>query len=152
MTETVFLSLGSNQGDRKFNLDHAIELLGTKLGHQPAAISDYIETKSWGFEAPDFLNAAVAFEIEDPDGFEILRICKEIERQMGREETPLFDDRGRRIYHSRPIDIDILLIGESIIDTEVLKVPHPLMEKRDFVMIPLAQVQRKLEIKLTNKE
>jgi len=142
--ENVFFSIGSNMGDRRSALDKAVELLDQKLGGSRLAVSDYIETPSWGFDAPDFLNAVVAYGIEDPDGLKILDICKEIEAEMGRKENVEYDDNGQRIYHSRPIDIDILLIGDRKINEERLTVPHPLMEKRDFVMIPLAQVKEKL--------
>lgn len=145
MKEDVFLSLGSNQGDRKYNLDRATELLSESLGTLPTAVSDYIETESWGFEAPAFLNSVVAFSLDDPDGFSILATCKEIERTMGREENIEYDEAGRRIYHSRPIDIDIIEIGDRTIESETLTVPHPLACERDFVMIPLAQVKQKME-------
>lgn len=146
MKENVFLSLGSNQGDRRYNLDRATELLTEGLGEMPIAVSDYLETESWGFDAPDFLNSVVAFSLEDPDGFSILALCKEIERTMGREENVEYDGEGNRIYHSRPIDIDIIEIGERNIESETLTVPHPLAYERDFVKIPLAQVKRKLKI------
>ena len=144
MVETVFLSLGSNLGDRAANLDRALSVLEERLGKAPEAVSDYIETESWGFDAPDFINAVAAFKLEDVDGVKLLGICKDIEKEMGRDEALEYGNDGRRIYHSRVIDIDILLIGERTIDLENLKVPHPLMEQRDFVMIPLRQVQNML--------
>lgn len=144
MIENVYLSLGSNQGDRKYNLDRATELLTEGLGIAPAAVSDYIVTESWGFEAPDFLNSVVAFLLDDPDAYSILALCKEIERTMGREEMVEYGEDGRRIYHSRPIDIDIIEIGHRKIESETLTVPHPLAGERDFVQIPLAQVKQKL--------
>jgi len=148
MTERVFLSLGSNQGDRVANLDEALKRLVEALGKEAECVSDYIETESWGFDAPDFINAVVAFSIEVQDPFELLAMCKRIERAMGRNETLEFDEDGRRIYHSRVIDIDILTIGDRKIDTKILTIPHPLMLERDFVMIPLRQVYEKLNIKL----
>jgi len=145
MMEKVYLSLGSNLGDRKANLDKAVELLSAELGSSPLAVSDYIETESWGFDAPQFMNAALAFELDDPDGFELLRICKKIESCMGREENVVYDEEGKRIYHSRIIDIDILLIGDRKIDSRTLTVPHPLMEQREFVMVPLRQIRNEIE-------
>lgn len=145
MMEKVYLSLGSNLGDRKANLDKAVELLSAELGTSPLAVSDYIETESWGFDAPQFMNAALAFELDDPDGYELLGICKNIESGMGREENVVYDEEGKRIYHSRIIDIDILLIGDRKIDSKTLTVPHPLMEQREFVMVPLRQIRNEIE-------
>lgn len=144
MNVVVYLSLGSNMGDREGNIYKAVDRLSELFGKKPLAVSDLIETKSWGFDAPDFINAAVAFEMEDPDGFEILKVCKQIETEMGRVENVVFDSNGNRVYHSRIIDIDILLIGDQKIDTDVLKVPHPLMYQREFVMVPLRQINEKL--------
>lgn len=144
MKEVVYLSLGSNLGERDNNISKAIIRLEELLGTAPLAVSDFIETESWGFDAPAFINAAVAFEIDDPDGFGILKVCKQIESEMGREENVVFDENGKRIYHSRIIDIDILLIGDRKIDTKVLKVPHPLMYEREFVMVPLEQIRTEL--------
>ena len=59
---------------------------------------------------------------------------------MGRDEVIEFDSDGKRLYHSRSIDIDILLYGKQNIDNEILTIPHPLMVERDFVMIPLRQI------------
>ena len=70
----------------------------------------------------------------------LLRICKRIERAMGRREAPEYDAQGRRIYHDRPIDIDILLYGDERIDTPELQIPHPLMRQRDFIMRPLEEI------------
>lgn len=76
----------------------------------------------------------------EAEGLMILEICKSIERRLGREEKPLYDEEGRRIYTSRPIDIDILLFGDYRIDCEELTVPHKLMYERDFVMKPLNEI------------
>lgn len=70
----------------------------------------------------------------------ILEICKDIERRLGRKGEPLYNEKGERIYSSRPIDIDILFLGKSIIDCEELTVPHKLMAERDFVMHPLKEI------------
>ena len=70
----------------------------------------------------------------------ILEICKDIERKMGRTEPPKYDEKGERIYASRPIDIDILLLGDNKIDCPELTVPHRLMYEREFVMIPLREI------------
>ena len=91
------------------------------------------------------------YELELPKGYNaeaealmILEICKDIERRLGRTGRPQYDENGGRIYTSRPIDIDILLFGDNMIDCPELTVPHRLMYERDFVMIPLREINNKL--------
>ena len=74
----------------------------------------------------------------------ILEICKDIERRLGRTGIPQYNEKGERIYASRPIDIDILLFGENRIDCPELTIPHKLMHERDFVMIPLKEIKSDL--------
>ncbi len=146
----VYLSLGSNQGDRKQNIENAISMLNIELKTPYTAISSFIETEPWGFEAEEkFINAAVLYELNlqkgynaEVEGLKILEICKDIERRMGRTAEPQYDENGERIYTSRPIDIDILLLGDDKIDCPKLTVPHKLMYKRDFVMIPLKEIMK----------
>lgn len=135
-------------GDRKKNIMDAISCLNIELGTPYKAVSSFIETEPWGFEADEkFINAAVMYELHLPKGYNpeaqglmILEICKDIERKMGRTEPPKYDERGERVYASRPIDIDILLLGDNKIDCPELTVPHKLMYERDFVMIPLNEI------------
>ena len=137
----VYLSLGSNLGDRRANIDEALRRLDRAIGRPYDALSSIIETLSWGFDGPDFLNCVVRYRTaRRPET--LLKICKRIERAMGRRGVPEYDAEGRRIYHDRPIDIDILLYGDERVDTPELKVPHPLMHERDFVMRPLAEIFR----------
>lgn len=144
----LYLSLGSNQGDRRRNIETAVSMLNVELGTPFKAVSRFIETDPWGFESDEkFINAAVVYELSLPqdynaeaEGLLILDICKGIEARMGRTEKPQYDAEGRRIYTSRPIDIDILLLGDSTIDCEELTVPHKLMGQRDFVMVPLREI------------
>lgn len=145
--ERVFLGLGSNIGDKADNLDEAIEYLTETFAVKPLAVSSYIETKSWGFEAADFLNAVAVFEIEVGDPLEILSVCKNIEARMGRKDGAEYDKDGKRIYHSRIIDIDILKIGERVVNLPSLTVPHPLMGEREFVQRPLKEVGRSCALK-----
>ena len=135
----VYLSLGTNQGDRRAQIDEALRRLDAALGRPYEALSSIIETPAWGFEGPDFLNCVVRYRTAKRP-HTLLRICKKIERAMGRTVAPEYDADGRRIYHDRPIDIDILLYGDEHVDTPDLKIPHPLMEQRDFVMRPLAEI------------
>ncbi len=147
----LYLSLGSNQGDRRQNIENAISMLNIELKTPYTAVSSFIETEPWGFECEDkFINAAVLYELDLPEGYNaeaeglmILEKCKDIERRMGRAGGPQYDEDGKRIYSSRPIDIDILLLGDSRIDCEELTVPHKLMYERDFVMIPLNEIMNK---------
>ena len=148
----LYLSLGSNQGDRKLNIEHAVSMLNIELKKPYKAISSILETEPWGFDSEEkFLNAAVLYELEMPKGYNaeaealmILEICKSIERKLGRTGAPQYDAQGGRIYTSRPIDIDILLFGDNRIDCPELTVPHKLMYERDFVMIPLKEINNKL--------
>ena len=148
----LYLSLGSNQGDRVSNIETALSLLNIELGRPYKRVSTFIETEPWGFESEQkFINAAVLYELylrkgynPEAEGLAVLDICKDIERRMGRTGAPQYDDRGERIYTSRPIDIDILLLGDDRIDCEELTVPHKLMYERDFVMVPLKEINDKL--------
>ena len=144
----LYLSLGSNQGDREQNIETALSLLNIELKTPYKAVSSLLETEPWGFESEDkFINVAVLYEIYLPKGYNpeaeglmILEKCKDIEKRMGRKGEPQYDENGQRIYTSRPIDIDILLFGDNHIDCEELTVPHKLMYERDFVMRPLKEI------------
>lgn len=148
----LYLSLGSNQGDRRHNIEIALSLLNIELKKPYKAVSSLIETEPWGFESDEkFINAAVHYELEFPKGYNaeaealmILEICKDIERRLGRTGGPRYGEKGERIYSSRPIDIDILLFGENKIDCPELTIPHKLMHERDFVMIPLNEIKSDL--------
>lgn len=147
----LYLSLGSNIGDKRKNIEDALSLLNIELGTPFKAVSSLIETEPWGFDSDEkFVNAAVLYELDMKKGYNpeaealmILEICKSIERRLGREGKPQYDDEGNRIYTDRPIDIDILLFGDNRIDCEELTVPHKLMYERDFVMKPLKEINDK---------
>ncbi len=134
----LYLSLGSNLGDRQKNLELAVDKLDAVLGTH-LKLSSIMETPSWGFEGNDFLNCAVSYETEK-DAYEVLELCKRIEVEMGRKENLEHDKDGKRIYHDRIMDIDILLYGDLSIHSPELTVPHPLMKERDFVMLPLMEI------------
>jgi len=144
--------LGSNVGDRKKNIEDALSLLNIEFGTPFKRVSSLIETDPWGFESNKrFINAAVLYELElkkgynpEAEGLMILETCKDIERRLGRRGTPQYDDDGKRIYSDRTIDIDILLFGDNKIDCEELTVPHKFMYDRDFVMVPLKEINNKL--------
>ena len=137
----VYLGLGTNLGDKKANISEALKQLDDTFGCGCSALSGFYETEPWGFESEyRFLNAAVRYDIAlSPE--EILGICKEIERKMGRPAgKPEYGPDGKRIYSSRIIDVDILLYGAETIDLPDLKIPHPLMSVREFVMKPLSEI------------
>lgn len=133
----VFLSLGSNLGDRSKNLESAISLIGSRAG-DVTAVSSFIETKPVGFKSENrFVNCAVRI-VTALDPFELLRITQQIERELGRTTKSVGG-----VYSDRTIDIDILLYGNAVIDTPELKIPHPQMRKRNFVMRPLKEITYK---------
>ena len=155
----LYLSLGSNQGDRVDNIEKALSLLNIELKTPYKALSSLMETEPWGFESDEkFINAAVLYQLHLPKGYNpeaeglmILEICKDIERRLGRTGGPVYDEKGERVYSSRPIDIDILLLGDRRIDCEELTVPHRLMWERDFVMKPLREIAPQAVLdKMTN--
>ena len=134
MTKRLYLSLGTNLGNKRENLTRAIELLSLAFG-KCIAVSQFIETAPWGFDSENsFLNCAVAFDT-DLAPLELLDITESIERGLGRTQK---SNNGH--YRDRIIDIDILLYGDNIIVSDRLTIPHPLMHKRDFVLEPLAEI------------
>ena len=151
----VYLGLGTNLGDREANIRQAIRLIEERVG-AVVRQSSLIETEPWGFESPNkFLNAVILCETERTPR-EVLRLTQKIERDMGRthkslaiSDWPLADSskpkaksqKPKANYKDRPIDIDILLYDDITIDEPDLKIPHPLMQERDFVMIPLGEIR-----------
>ena len=131
---TVYLSLGTNLGDKTQNLVSAITEIERRIGPVRAQ-SAFLTTEPWGFESENtFLNAAVRVETA-LSPFDLLNKTQQIERDMGRTQKSV---DGK--YHDRIIDIDILLYDDITVDEPDLKIPHPLMYERDFVMIPLQEV------------
>ena len=131
---TVYLSLGSNIGNRKRAMREAIEFIGERAGTVERQSSLY-ETKPWGFESPnDFINAVVRISTELTP-HHLLHVLQKIEYDMGRTVKSVDG-----VYCDRIIDIDILTYDAIKVDDPDLKIPHPLMEERDFVMIPLKEI------------
>ncbi len=130
--EELVLLLGTNLGDREENIRRALEALDKAFGGRRVKISDIIETEACGFDGPPFLNAVVVYRsARKPEN--VLKICKQIERSMGRTDTPEYAPDGSRIYHNRIIDIDILFYGEHSVSTPQLSIPHPQVHSRPFV-------------------
>lgn len=125
------LLLGTNLGDRAANINEALTRLNKVFG-SPVKQSPVIETEACGFTAPPFLNAVVVYKsARKPET--VLKICKNIERSMGRDDAPEYTPDGSRIYHNRIIDIDILLYGDLHLETPSLTIPHPQVQTRPFV-------------------
>jgi 2-amino-4-hydroxy-6-hydroxymethyldihydropteridine diphosphokinase len=128
----VFLGIGTNLGRRERNLEQAVAKIEEYIGPVLNSSSIY-ETGPWGFETKDeFLNMAVKVETAlTPSA--ILERIQRIESLLGRV-------RGKKQYESRLIDIDILLIDDLVIDEENLKIPHPLLHQRRFVLVPMSEI------------
>jgi len=128
---TYHLILGSNLGDRLHQLAEAKKLIAEQAGRIKLESAIY-ETQPWGFdEQPWFLNQVAAIQSELPP-IELLDVLKSIEKQLGREP-------GEK-WHARHIDIDILLSGDMIFDHPRLIIPHPHLQERNFVLIPLMDI------------
>ncbi|MFZ1677218.1 MAG: 2-amino-4-hydroxy-6-hydroxymethyldihydropteridine diphosphokinase, partial [Saprospiraceae bacterium] len=125
------LSLGSNLGDRVAQINQAKNLISTELGSIKAESKIY-ETQPWGYDdQPWFLNQVIALS-SGLEAADILKAIKRIEIQAGR--IP-----GEK-WHARHIDIDILLHGDEVINTENLIIPHPHFHERNFALIPLMDI------------
>ncbi len=148
----VYLSLGSNIGDRQQQLQKAIQLIGEKVGTVTRQ-SSFMTTAPWGFQSEhQFLNAVILCEtVLTPR--EVLTQTQHIEKILGKqgrhatlrntskqERTGESKTPSAVIYKDRPIDIDILLYDDWTVDEPDLQIPHPLMTERDFVMIPLKEI------------
>ncbi len=130
MTHLVYISLGSNLGDRALNLRNAIVALAPKV--QSLVLSSIYETEPWGYaDQPSFLNQVIKTETTLAP-MDLLVFMKDIEVQLGRKETFRF---GPRL-----IDLDILFYDDLILDTPRLTIPHSRITERAFVIIPLAEI------------
>ena len=128
----VYLSLGSNLGDRRVNLERALDLLGRTPGLRITRVSRRYRSAPLGVEEqPEFMNLAAQARTSLACG-ELLRAVKRIERDLGRRAAPRW---GPRV-----IDIDILLYDAVRMETPELTLPHLRMEERAFVMAPLAEI------------
>ena len=137
----VYLGLGANLGDKEENLRKAISLINEQIG-TVVRQSAFFYSEPWGYESENqFANAVIL--VETPlSPHQVLYTTQHIERQLGKTEVHATDrNQTSNLYHDRPIDIDILLFDDLHIDEPDLKVPHPLMQQRDFVMIPLNEIR-----------
>jgi 2-amino-4-hydroxy-6-hydroxymethyldihydropteridine diphosphokinase len=134
-----YLGLGSNQGDRTANLRAARDALG-RAGVRVVASSSVYETEPQGevTDQPDFLNACLEVETElAPE--ELLAVCKLVERELGREP-------GGQRHGPRPIDVDVLLLGQVEHRSDSLTLPHPETRSRRFVLEPLVELDPELTL------
>lgn len=130
----VYLSIGTNIGNKKEQLEEAVSKIGNQVGKVVSRSAFYV-TEPWGFESTNtFLNGAVIAETE-LGADDVLRATQNIEKEMGRKEKSI-----NGAYKDRIIDIDILMYGNDIINTDGLTVPHKLMHERAFVLEPLAEI------------
>jgi len=135
-----YLGLGSNVGDRRANLQRAIELLPARRVTVLASSSTY-DTDPVGevLDQPDFLNACIRIETElGPE--ELLDACKDVEQELGR------DLEGGIRHGPRPIDVDLLLLGDAEYSSERLSLPHEQVFARRFVLIPLLELDMDLAV------
>ncbi len=131
----VYLGIGSNIGDRKRNCLEAVEAL-KEAGVSIRRVSSLYETEPWGYEKqPRFLNMAVEGETE-LSPLSLLKKIKEIEQNLGRQESFR--------WGPREVDIDILFYNSLVVNEPELKIPHPYIHKREFVLKPLKEIAPEL--------
>ena len=133
---TVYLGLGSNLGNKEQHIREAVRKIQALVGAVVRQSTLYV-TEPWGFQSENlFVNAVVCCETSHTPR-EVLQLTQQIEREMGRRRKSV-----NRQYHDRVIDIDILLYDDLTVDEPDLKIPHPLMHEREFVMKPLKEIQK----------
>ena len=147
----VYLGLGSNLGNKEENLRKAISMINEQIG-TVVRQSAFFYSEPWGYESDNqFVNAVILVETS-LSPYDVLTANQRIEHLLGKTQAHATErpsdlslqpsDLRPPIYHDRPIDIDILLYDDLHMDEPGLKIPHPLMEERDFVMIPLNEIRK----------
>tara|TARA_R110002051_G_scaffold159536_1_gene230881 strand:+ start:27719 stop:28864 length:1146 start_codon:yes stop_codon:yes gene_type:complete len=142
--KTIYLSIGSNIGNKLFYLQNAIFHIATEVA-PVTAISNVYQSASWGFEAEDFLNCCIAIET-NLAAQELLVILQKIEKDLGRAPNVSM------VYSSRSIDIDVLYYGHDIIQQEHITIPHPSLQLRQFVLKPLSDIAPQFYHPVLNKD
>ena len=127
----VYLSIGSNKGNRSVLIIKAIDEIEKKIGKIISRTSIY-QSKSWGFDSNDFYNLSLLIDT-DIEPKSLLINLKKIEKSMGREDID-------GSYSDRFIDIDILFYDNIVLDIKDLKIPHPKIEIRKFVLVPMLEI------------
>lgn len=140
----IYISLGSNKGDKFKNLQNAIDAIHQNIGNIKS-ISKVYNSPAFGFESSDFFNACLCVEtLKKPNA--VMKQLLAIEKSLGRVRS-----KKTKGYEARSIDLDIILIDDKIIDTKLLKVPHPEMYKRKFVLQPLNDIASKISHPIYNE-
>ena len=127
----VYLSIGSNKGNRSVLINKAIDEIEKKVGKIISRSTIY-QSKSWGFDSNDFYNLCLLIDTDIVPKSLLINL-KKIEKSMGREDVD-------GSYSDRFIDIDILFYDNIITDLEDLKIPHPKIEIRKFVLVPMLEI------------
>lgn len=141
-TETTYLSLGSNLNNKLKNLQLAVDAIAEETG-KVSKISAVYKTPAWGFSGNDFLNICIAVETTLPPETLLDKLLV-IEKKLGRLQ------KTKEEYENRIIDIDIILYGNRILNSEKLTIPHPKIVERNFVLYPLCDIASEIKIPLTN--
>ena len=143
----IYFGIGTNLGNREANLQTALQLLDERVGEQLACSSVYRSAPQGFVSDNEFANIVAVYETDfSPE--EVLLLTQQIEREMGRTRKSV-----NGVYHDRVIDIDLLQArGDEVIrrSSERLTLPHPRMQERDFVMIPLREVEQILNASANN--
>ena len=137
--KTVYLSIGTNFGDRKANIQKALAMIVERIDPIKDQSSLYISS-SWGYKSSDFYNMVCRL-LTSSEPREFLRKCQNIEREMGRVK-----ESDVRSYTDRIIDIDILTFGDEVISEKGLIVPHPRASERNFVLQPWMELAAELVV------
>ncbi|MBI2996554.1 MAG: 2-amino-4-hydroxy-6-hydroxymethyldihydropteridine diphosphokinase [Candidatus Melainabacteria bacterium] len=146
MKQIAFLGIGTNKGDREKNILIALKLLSNNKEIKILKVSKMLKNPPQeGVKSGYFLNGAIKL-LTSLTPFELLRLCKKIERRLGRKDTA-----RRQRKKSRIIDLDILFYGNKIIKTNELTIPHPMIHKRYFVLIPLMEIEKDFKHPILNK-
>ncbi len=132
----LYLLLGSNLGDKKKQMDQATELIKEMIG-QVTKRSSFYETEPWGFSSEEFFLNITLQTLTFLSPEEVIQKIGEIEKRFGRK-------RSGRGYSSRNMDIDILFYDDLVIDQDILKIPHPRLQDRRFVLVPLDEIAHDL--------
>ena len=141
--EKVFLSLGSNLGDRESNLAQAAIALSINYQISDIVSSSYYESEPlYNRDQPFFLNSILQFSTTLKP-FDVLDLTQKVEKMLGRSKT-------KKKNQPRIIDIDILFHGDAVLETEKLVIPHPMISLRKFVLLPFAELAPKFNIPHTN--
>lgn len=138
----AYVALGSNLGDREENLRRALALLAAN-GQEVECVSSFMRTEPYGVtDQPEFLNAVCRVRTE-LEPLELLRLLLRLEQELGRVRL--------RHWGERNIDLDLLLYEERVLNLSELVLPHPDMQNRDFVLLPLAEIAPQLVHPLLKK-